>query len=167
MKIPTGPEALPHVHVDRASRVPIYRQVYEGLRRAIIDGLLRPGQRVPSSRAFAADLEVSRLSVLTAFDQLRHEGYLSGRVGSGTFVSAELPDDALRSTRTNGEARVRRGALATKAKPPVPRPPYEGGLRPFRMSLPALDLFPNELWSRLVARRARTLTPAQMAYGDP
>src|SRR4051812_30418040 len=114
MKLPTGPQALPHVSLDRASQIPIYRQVYEGLRRAIIDGLLRPGQRLPSSRAFAADLGVSRLSVLTAFDQLRHEGYLSGRVGSGTFVSAELPDDALRSTRTNGVARGRRGAPVTK-----------------------------------------------------
>jgi GntR family transcriptional regulator/MocR family aminotransferase len=164
MKLPAGPDALPHVRIDRASDVPLYRQIYEGLRRAIIEGLLRPGQRLPSSRAFADDLGVSRLSVLTAFDQLRHEGYLSGRVGSGTFVSAALPDDALRSTGVAGVGGGRRLAPAAR---PVRRVRDEGGMRPFRMSLPALDLFPNDIWSRLVARRARALTPALMAYGDP
>lgn len=164
MKIPAGPGALPQVRLTRDSDVPLYRQVYDGLRRAIIEGLLRPGQRVPSSRALATDLGVSRLSVLTAFDQLRHEGYLSGRVGSGTFVSAALPDDALRSTRISGPANGRRVAPATR---PVRRARDEGGLRPFRMSLPALDEFPNEIWSRIVARRARALTPAMMMYGDP
>jgi GntR family transcriptional regulator / MocR family aminotransferase len=164
VRISSGPEALPHVRVERGSDVPIYRQVYEGLRRAIIDGLLRAGQRVPSTRELATDLGVSRLSVLTAFDQLRHEGYLSGHVGSGTFVSAVLPDDALRSTR------LRPGASApreTKTARVAPRRRDEGGLRPFRMSLPALDHFPNQAWSRLVARRARSLSPTQMAYGDP
>ena len=164
MTIAAGPGALPHVRLDRESETPLYRQVYEGLRRAIIEGLIRPGQRLPSSRAFAEDLGVSRLSVLTAFDQLRHEGYLSGRVGSGTFVSAALPDDALRSTRAPGSVGGRRLAPAAR---PVRRLRDEGGLRPFRMSLPALDQFPNALWSRLVARRARALTPALMAYGDP
>ncbi len=85
------------LRIERASRVPIHRQIYEGLRRAILDGLLRPGQRVPSTRALAADLAVSRLPVLTAYDQLLHERYLEGRVGSGTFVSAALPDDLLQS----------------------------------------------------------------------
>ena len=164
MKLPAGPDALPHVRLDRASDVPLYRQIYDGLRRAILEGLLRPGTRLPSTRAFADDLGVSRLSVLTAFDQLRHEGYLSGRVGSGTFVSDALPDDALRSTRAQGPGGGRRLAPATR---PVRRLRDEGGLRPFRMSLPALDEFPTDIWSRLVARRARGLTPALMAYGDP
>jgi GntR family transcriptional regulator / MocR family aminotransferase len=163
VRISSGPEALPYVRVERGSDVPIYRQVYEGLRRAIIDGLLRAGQRVPSTRELATDLGVSRLSVLTAFDQLRHEGYLSGHVGSGTFVSAVLPDDALRSTRLRTNAAARHDAKSA----PVPRRRDEGGLRPFRMSLPALDHFPNQAWSRIVARRARSLSQAQMAYGDP
>lgn len=163
MRGPGGPEAFPHVRLERGGDAPIYRQVYDGVRGAIIDGLLRPGQRLPSTRALAAELRVSRLSVLTAFDQLRHEGYLSGRVGSGTFVSEAMPDDALRSTRVAGVARARRQAESARA----PRVPYEGGLRPFRMSLPALDEFPNNVWSRIVARHARALKPAHMAYGDP
>ncbi len=163
-RVSSAPEALPYVRVERDSDIPIYRQVYDALRHAIIDGLLRAGQRVPSTRELATELGVSRLSVLTAFDQLRHEGYLGGRVGSGTFVSAVLPDDAMRSTRVRGAAPVHRGSNTVRR---IRRHYNEGGLRPFRMSLPALDHFPKHTWARLVARRARSLSTAQMAYGDP
>jgi GntR family transcriptional regulator/MocR family aminotransferase len=151
-----------HVPIDVSSATPIHRQIYDGLRRAILDGLLRPGQRVPSTRALAVDLGVSRMPVLTAYDQLLHEGYLDGRVGSGTFVSDALPDDLL-------PAAVPPAAALPGAAGRVPRPRVrdEGGLVPFRMSLPALDQFPGAVWARLVARHARALTRAQMAYGDP
>ena len=151
-----------HIPVDRSSDMPIHRQIYDGLRRAILDGLLRPGQRVPSTRALAVELGVSRLPVLTAYDQLLHERYLDGRVGSGTFVSDALPDDLLRSATSpnsprTSEFRERSGPAARDF----------GGLRPFRMSLPALDQFPHAVWARIVARHARGLTHAHMAYGDP
>jgi GntR family transcriptional regulator / MocR family aminotransferase len=153
-----------HLPVDRSSGVAIHRQVYDGMRRAILDGRLRSGQRVPSTRALAVELEVSRLPVLAAYDQLRHEGYLDGRIGSGTFVSAALPDDLLRSP---GTASARTPAAASRRAPPPPPVRDDGGLRPFRMSLPALDAFPHGLWSRLVARHAHALAHAEMAYGDP
>ena len=154
-----------HLLVERSSAVPIYRQIYEGVRRAILDGLLRPGQRVPSTRALAADLGVSRLPVLAAYDQLLHERYLEGRVGSGTFVSAELPDDLLQPFRAPTTAAR---SSPTRPVPQLPRTARdEGGLGPFRMSLPALDRFPHAVWARLVARHAHALTHAQMAYGDP
>ncbi|MGH7573242.1 MAG: PLP-dependent aminotransferase family protein [Gemmatimonadota bacterium] len=153
-----------HLPVDRALGIPIHRQIYEGFRQAILEGRLRPGQRVPSTRALAADLEVSRLPVLTAFDQLRHEGYLEGRVGSGTFVSAGLPDDYLHSPASPA---ARPSSAAPRVPRPLPRMRDDGGLGPFRMSLPALDRFPHALWARLVARHAHALTNEQMAYGDP
>ena len=153
------------LHIDRSSGAPLHRQIYDALRGAILDGLLRPGQRVPSTRALAVELHVSRLPVLSAYDQLLHEGYLVGRVGSGTYVSAALPDDLLRSSGPPA------ATIRPRAVRRVPRPPPgvrdEGGLGPFRMSLPALDQFPHVLWSRLVARHAHALTHAQMAYGDP
>ena len=141
--------------IDRAGPAPLHRQVYDGLRRAILDGRLRPGEQVPPTRALAAELGMSRLPVLGAYDQLLHEGYIVGRTGSGTFVSDSLPDDALLA------ARPRPTALAS----PVSRD--FGGLRPFRLSLPPLDQFPGALWAGLVARHARALTPERMAYGDP
>jgi GntR family transcriptional regulator / MocR family aminotransferase len=145
-----------HLPIDRSSHVPLHRQIYDGVRRAILDGLLRPGQRVPSTRSLAVALDVSRLPVLTAYEQLLHECYLDGRVGSGTFVSATLPDDLI-------------GSLPDRAasRRSLPRPSDQGGLGPFRMSLPALDQFPHAPWARLVARHAHALTRAQMAYGDP
>ena len=145
-----------HLPLDRSSGTPIHRQIYEGFRRAILDGLLRPGQRVPSTRALALDLAVSRLPVLTAYDQLLHEGYLEGRVGSGTYVSAAVPDDLLGLP-------VTQDATA----PTGTAPSDHGGLVPFRVSLPALDQFPHTAWARLVARQAHGLTHGAMAYGDP
>ncbi len=158
------PELLALLPVDRDGAVPLHRQIYDGLRRAILEGMLRAGHRVPSTRDLAAGLRVSRFPVLTAYEQLLHEGYLEGRVGSGTFVRAALPDDSLRAAPARPSAASRR---AVPASPPVPRPRDEGGLRPFRVSLPALDAFPHALWARLVARHARRLSPAHMAYGDP
>jgi len=162
MSSPASPQLLALLPLDRRLGIPLHRQIYDGLRRAILDGMLRAGQRVPSTRDLAAGLEVSRFPVLTAYEQLLHEGYLEGRVGSGTFVRAAIPDDALR-------AALARPARGVRAAPPAtePGPRDEGGLRPFRVSLPALDEFPHALWSRLVARHARRLAPEHMAYGDP
>jgi GntR family transcriptional regulator/MocR family aminotransferase len=151
--------------VDRSSGTPLHRQIYDGIRRAILDGLLRPGERVSSTRHLALELAVSRLPVLTAYDQLLHEGYLEGRVGSGTFVSAALPDDLLRIQPAPDAAAGSAGARRTSRS--APRVPEYEGLGPFRMSLPALDQFPHAAWARLVARHAHALTHAQMAYGDP
>lgn len=151
-----SPDILAHLPLKRGASTPLHRQIYDGLCRAILDGALRPGQRLPSTRALATELHVSRLPVLTAYDQLLHEGYLEGRPGSGTFVSAALPDDLLRSVRS--APRKPRG---------VPAARDEGGHRPFRASVPALDQFPHALWARLVARHAHAMTPAHMSYGDP
>ena len=177
MKTAASPHILPHLPLDRNAGIPLHRQIYEGLRRAILDGLLRPGQRVPSTRVLALELEVSRLPVLTAYEQLLHEGYLTGRVGAGTFVSEALPDDALRSVplaprtagRRSSPLHPRSATPASRARPvhSTSGCSYEGGIRPFRVSLPALDEFPHAAWARIVARHARALTPASMAYSDP
>ena len=175
MRTAASPDLLAHLPIERGTRVPLHRQVYDGLRRAILGGMLRPGQRVPSTRALAVELEISRLPVLTAYEQLLHEGYLEGRVGSGTYVCAAPPDSMLRARHDDGDRGgrgTRRGAagrLAGHASGGRRAPPArdEGGVRPFRMSLPALDQFPHALWARLVARHAHRLAPMHMAYGDP
>lgn len=179
MRDTTSPEILALVGLTRSGATPLHRQLYDGLRQAILEGLLRAGQRVPATRLFAMELEVSRLTVLTAYEQLLHEGYLEARVGSGTFVSATLPDDALHAESPRrggvrprdaaaGKAVAAGQARSVGAMSPAARRRDEGlGLRPFRVGLPALDMFPTALWSRLVTRRARGLTAAQMAYGNP
>jgi GntR family transcriptional regulator/MocR family aminotransferase len=165
-----APDALgPVVSFDRRQGTPIHRQLYDGYRAAILDGRLRPGQRLPSTRALAEDLGVSRIPVITAFTQLLAEGYVQSRSGAGTFVSNELPDQP---------ARMRDFRSSDRGAPPGPRRVPESRLKaleepwldlygPFRLSQPALDEFPADLWARLVARHARRLSPRQMAYGDP
>src|SRR5690348_6657058 len=87
------PEGLgPVIPLDRKNRRTLHRQVYDGYREAILDGRLRPGQRLPSTRTLARDLQISRIPVITAFEQLTAEGYVESRVGAGSFVSAALPD---------------------------------------------------------------------------
>src|SRR5579864_6178542 len=85
--------------LERASPVPLHRQIYEQWRTGILTGRFRRGERVPSTRDLAATLSVSRSTVSESYEQLISEGYLDAAQGSGTFVCHELPDDALRPGR--------------------------------------------------------------------
>src|ERR1041385_7082892 len=78
------------ITVDRRAAQPLYRQIYHSLRFQIINGGLRPGELVPSTRGLARQLRVSRLPVLDAYAQLLAEGYFESRVGAGTFVASSL-----------------------------------------------------------------------------
>lgn len=73
----------------------MYRQLYDWFRAAIIGGQLRPGQRAPSTRGLAAELKISRIPVLSAYEQLLAEGYFETFVGVGTCVARSVPDDTL------------------------------------------------------------------------
>jgi GntR family transcriptional regulator / MocR family aminotransferase len=166
-RIPTAPLLT----IDPSSREPLQQQIYRGLRRAILDGVLPPGTRLLSSRALATELAVSRTTTLLAFDQLLAEGYVSARHGSGTFVARELPDDLPRVARVRSPSRGKLPSLARRAMELASLPPAARRLgpspRPFRLGVPALDLVPTRLWSQLLARRARSATLAQLDYGDP
>ena len=69
------------------------------VRDEILEGRLRPGARLPSTRDLARQYDLSRGTVVSAFDQLRAEGYIAGATGAGTFVNEVLPDDLLRVPR--------------------------------------------------------------------
>src|SRR5204863_1367860 len=97
--------------LDPRSAATLQRQLYDGLRAAILAGRLRPGLRLPSTRSLADDLAVSRNTVAAAFGQLVAEGYAEARVGAGTVVARALPDDltkvAARLALDNGRAPAR------------------------------------------------------------
>jgi GntR family transcriptional regulator / MocR family aminotransferase len=158
------------VQIDPRSRAGLQQQIYSSIRRGILDGVLRSGTRLPSSRALADDLEVSRTTTLLAYDQLQAEGYLNPRHGSGTFIASELPDDRVGVVLPHGRPRPahpplsRRGEALAATPPPANRIP--GPTRAFRLGVPALDLFPVRLWSQLSARRLRNVSVAQLDYGD-
>ena len=146
-----GPASL-----DRGADVPLQAQLYQRIRTAIADGRLPRGERLPSARGLAAQLGVARGTVDAAYARLAGEGYLLSRGPAGTIVSPALHPRAARPAPA-----VAPEAAADPAWTPV-RPPL-----PFRMGLPALDLFPRALWARLTARAARRLGSAGLAYPDP
>jgi GntR family transcriptional regulator/MocR family aminotransferase len=137
----------------RATGVSLPSWLYEELRRAILAGRLRRGTRLPASRELAKQQGVSRGSVVTAFEQLLAEGYLSSKVGAGTFVSGSLPEDMARTP----EPATRRPTLLRDASP----------IRPFRPYEPGLNAFPMELWARVASRRLRKASLSLLGSGDP
>jgi GntR family transcriptional regulator/MocR family aminotransferase len=150
-------------HGDAAAQ-PKYRQVYDRIRQMILDGHLPAGSRLPASRLLAGDLQVSRNTVVAAFDQLTAEGYLEARRGAGTFVSGELPDvgpAGPADLHPAGEGLVphlsRRGEVLTRTRRVGSR-----SVLPFATGMPALDVFPFDVWSRLLARSWRR-PPAELA----
>jgi len=162
----------PYIPFDRASDAPFYRQIYEGYRAAILSGQIRPGQRLPSTRALAAELNISRLPVINGFEQLLHEGYIEGKIGAGTYVNESIPDELTRPILSRASVKQQPRAMnqwrqEDAVSPGSNMPCNPDGLGAFRVSLPALDHFPHKIWSRLVSRQAKRLTVEFMAYGDP
>jgi GntR family transcriptional regulator/MocR family aminotransferase len=159
------------IRIDPLARAGLQQQIYSGLRKAILDGIVEPGTRVPSSRAVAADLGVSRNTSLLALEQLLAEGYLTARRGSGTYVAQEMPDRvpqirALRPPARPKHPPLSRRGRALAATPPASRRVAVGPPRPFRAGVPALDLFPVRIWSELANRRLRAVTTAQLDYSE-
>src|SRR5215510_1797637 len=159
--------------LDRSSVIALHRQLYNQLREAILSGRLSAGTRLPSTRELADELSLARNTVLNAFDQLYAEGYLASRVGDGTYVSKELPDDLLKVQRAKNVQRhsQRNGRSISKwgkavASVSVSPGNYLGPPRPFRTGTPALDAFPYKLWGRLLAQRWKDSGRVMVPYGD-
>jgi GntR family transcriptional regulator / MocR family aminotransferase len=165
----TSPAGL-FVRIDARGTEGLQQQVYIAVRRSILEGVLAPGTRLPSSRTLADDLQVSRTTTLLAYEQLVAEGYLTARHGSGTFVAHELPDDLplagspRRAARTTHPQFSRRGVALTNI--PAAGRRIAGPPRPFRLGAPSLDVFPLRLWTHLVNRRLRAMTIGQLDYTD-
>jgi len=154
--------------VDRRTKKPIYRQIYEGYRDRILRKDLRPEEPVPSTRQLARELGVSRLPVLDAYAQLHAEGYFETRIGSGTFVSSSLPSVKRIGIRLLPSANPGRRRISTRA---MAMPPYIEATwtrpAPFQVGQPALAEFPIQVWSRLTSRLARNMKISGLQYGDP
>ena len=84
----------------RDQETPAYRWIYAALRTEILEGRLRPGSRLPSSRDLAFQYRLSRGTIVTAFEQLKSEGYIEGTIGSGSYVSKVLPEQFLQVATT-------------------------------------------------------------------
>jgi GntR family transcriptional regulator / MocR family aminotransferase len=162
---------LPMIVIDRKAPQALHRQIYDGYRQAIVEGRLRPGQRIPSTRVLANELSVSRFPVLNAYAQLLAEGYLESRVGAGTVVSSSFPDQFTSSQLTatrlaanrSGPRPVARSAANSSHPAKLLRPLGWGA---FGLGQVASDQFPLRAWSNLVARRCRNMSAKSFHYGD-
>ncbi|MEM7650091.1 MAG: PLP-dependent aminotransferase family protein [Cyanobacteria bacterium P01_A01_bin.70] len=144
--------------LDRDAVLPLYQQLAEELRRAVLQKRLKPNQQLPPSRLLARSLAVSRITVTQSYDQLISEGYLETRRGSGTFVCAQLPEAYLQietarekaspTADLTGLSRFGRSLLAGQ---PLQGPRPQQAIS-FRYGNPASELFPMTLWRRLLMR---------------
>jgi GntR family transcriptional regulator / MocR family aminotransferase len=171
VKAGTAPTSLVSAP-DRSSPVPLHRQLYEGIRGDILAGRLAAGTRLPATRALAVELGVSRNTVMGAYLQLLSEGYARGRVGAGTYVAAELPDDLLSagsgSGRRLGETDMRRGLSKrgeVLAATPATTARDLGAPRAFRSGVPGG--FPSRAWARISGKIWRRPPRGLLGYGDP
>lgn len=160
--------------LDPSSREPLHRQLYEELRGAILSGRLAPGARLPASRELASVSQISRNTVLSAFEQLLAEGYIESRPGSGTYVADSVPESPLPEPALPQLPPVQPGASRRLsawgerlAKTPVIRHSRHYTSNAFRPGLPALDEFPMDVWRRLTDRRLRRASVRLLAYDDP
>ena len=143
--------------------------VFDRLRRGILAGTLAPGARLPPSRHLAEELGVARQTVVLAYERLAAEGYVRARVGSGTYVAADIPDispPAAAPASGAGSPLSRRGAALAGIPASAAGPVADGPLL-LAPGIPAPELFPAAAWARCTARVLRGLAPAPSGYPDP
>ncbi len=151
--------------VGAQDALPLHRLLYESLRRAVLGGKIAAGDRLPSSRKLAQDLDVSRNTVVAAISQLTVEGYLVSHVGSGTFVSDSL-------SKVNVARR-----LAVQAEPGHCARLSQRGralaetfcasaleVQPFTPGIADFSAFPVQLWQRLQNKYWRMTYPDMLDY---
>jgi GntR family transcriptional regulator/MocR family aminotransferase len=157
------------------SHVPMHRQIYEKLRQTILNGEIPPKSRIPSSRALAAQLGISRMTVVNAYDQLFAEGYLDGKIGAGTFVASELPEALLQmpkshTLKTDVFSRElnlsRQGSQMERDLNDLLREHSANRFVPFQNGLTAIDSFPFDTWARIASRWNRHVPSATLVDGD-
>jgi GntR family transcriptional regulator / MocR family aminotransferase len=151
-----GPEVL--LMLDRSRPEPLRVQLERGLREAIRSGRLAAGERLPSSRAMATELGISRGLVLECYSQLQAEGFLIATSGSATRVATQA------TAPVGGPAEP----PSIKSSDPVGGPPLGARLDvDFRPGVPDLTSFPRRDWAWALRESCREATPADLGYGDP
>jgi GntR family transcriptional regulator / MocR family aminotransferase len=151
----------------RSGDAPLFRQIYQQLRSAILSQDLRPGTKLPSTRQLALQLKVSRSAVVSAYEQLLAEGYASGKVGSGSYVSSDLPEPV----EGRSSKRSKRSAAAARPEAPLSKDfvdvTAQDEERPFNLGRTLVDARTTALWRKSSARVFRLLGHDHFGYSDP
>ncbi|MFL6606269.1 MAG: PLP-dependent aminotransferase family protein [Steroidobacteraceae bacterium] len=145
----------------------ILRALHQQLREAIVDGRLRPGLRLPSTRALASSYAISRNTAVAAYDLLLSEGYVAIRQGSGCYVAQALSRTTQDRARPGNTAADRRLSSFWRDRRAWQRPPRPESVPYwFRLGMPETGSFPYDIWRRLSNRALRSLSKSEVSR-DP
>ena len=147
---------------------PLFRQVYAGLRKAILSGSLPAGERLPSTRDLAEQLGISRTVVVLAYDHLLAEGFIEGRRGSGTYVSPSLNRSTVGRPKDLSSLPLSRfGTVVAEAaqKLEFPNRPPSRLRYDFAFGRSDMSIFPFETWRRISTRHALKTSIREVDYG--
>src|ERR1700722_3286654 len=150
------------------NREPLFRQVYAGLRKAILSGSLPAGERLPSTRDLAEQLGISRTVVVLAYDHLLAEGFVEGRRGSGTYVSSSLNRSTVGKPKKLSSLPLSRfGTAVAEAahKLDFPNRPPSRLRYDFAFGRSDMSIFPFETWRRISMRHALKTSIREVDYG--
>jgi GntR family transcriptional regulator/MocR family aminotransferase len=171
------PSSFDFFSVERSSQTPAYRQLYEQGREAILTGVLKPGTALPSTRGLAEELGVARGTVIAAYEMLVSEGYLTGAARSAIRVSPILPEELLiplaaeppSNQPSNRRVDIsKRGSLMASSSGVLVNPVLQPRpIRPFEVSVLAVDQFPFKLWGAISSRQFRRIQPDDLDYCHP
>ncbi|WP_269936491.1 MocR-like pyridoxine biosynthesis transcription factor PdxR [Arthrobacter sp. HY1533] len=168
----TGGRLLGDFALDRTSETPLHRQIYLQIRTHVLNGQLPGGARLPSTRTLTAELGVSRITIVNAFEELCAEGFLRSRAGDGTYVGEEwrsqfaaepAPERPVLSARASATTSSRGSELTSHA--PASWNPDDA--ESFVPSQVGVDAFPVRTWKRLLARHGERRDVDMLGYGDP
>lgn len=151
---------FPHLLLKQGK---IQQQFYQALKHEILSGHLQPGRKLPSSRSLAEMMSISRNSVLAGFERLIDEGYLISRAGSGTYVAQHIPDDLIASALEQPH-KTQHSLDDTEQLHPQLQPLnsiwqkaqlHRGHHSLLSIGVGCSDLFPEQLWGRLLGQAWR------------
>ncbi|MBR2536980.1 MAG: PLP-dependent aminotransferase family protein [Hyphomicrobium sp.] len=162
------------IDIDRNSSLNLQTQVFEQIRAMILAGQLRAGQRLPSSRHLCQQLQVSRITITLALARLADEGYIDTAKSVGTFVSREIPEQALHAIQGNLVhktppdlvAQIRSRLPEIRSHSLVNQHAPRTGID-FWVGRPDARSFPLRTWTRLTNKRLLSAGSALTEYRDP
>jgi len=164
---------LTFIQLDRKGKVPMYVQLYKQIRDSILEGMLKQGDRMPSTRNLSEGLSVSRNCVLLAFEQLTLEGFLTTKAGAGTYVCEQLNDLQPDKKLLKKTIPVKEAQAVPVSTVPTELPPYtsfvsaysgQEALRPFQPSVPSFSDFPFKVWAKIAAAVYKNIHHLHLGY---
>src|SRR4051812_19064848 len=151
--------------VNLTGRKDLSGEIYRQLRRAILSGRVRPGEALPPTRELARHLSVARSTVTVAYDRLLTEGFVTARVGSGTFVAEHAILSGRKASEHQSDGPLRPRPIWGSI--PLASAFDRSAQFDFRTGLPDGSLFPYDRWRRLISKSLKIAPDDSRLYGEP